>query len=291
MKILLTGSGGRVGSRLVEDLEAAGHELIRWGRQEVDFSREGALESALRELGSNSPDAVINCAALSSIEGCLDDPLRTHRVNAMAPGILARFCEHYGIRLIHLSTDYVLDGRRTGKKSERDKCKPVNQYGESKREAELRIQENCPSAVIARVSWVFGNPDCPSFPEFILGKALSGESLQAIEDKFSLPTSLTTISQAVTAFLSPEVSGTFHVCDSGDPASWLDYAQAVLTAAAAANLPLKTREVQGIPLSSMTSFRDPRPPHTAMDNTMLADILGTPVSHWRDSLAGYISSF
>lgn len=288
MKILVTGSGGRVGSRLADDLESAGHELTRWGREDVDFSLEGALESALRELAGNSPDAVINCAAISSIEGCLDDPLRTHRVNAMAPGILARFCERYDIRFIHLSTDYVLDGRRAGKKTERDKCKPVNLYGESKLEAELRIQESCPSAVIARVSWVFGNPACPSFPESILGRALAGEPIQAVEDKFSLPTSLATISKAISFLLKPEASGIFHVCDSGGPVSWLEYARAVLDAAETAKLSLKTHDVQGIPLSSMAVFREPRPPHTAMDNNRLADLMGACISHWRDSLSAYI---
>ncbi|MFR4416900.1 MAG: sugar nucleotide-binding protein [Akkermansia sp.] len=92
------------------------------------------------------------------------------------------------MRFIHLSTDYVLDGRREGLKTEEGKCRPVNVYGESKLEAEFRVREEMPDALVARVSWVFGNPGRPSFLEMVLRRAMKREPLAAVADKWSMPT-------------------------------------------------------------------------------------------------------
>lgn len=288
---MITGAGGRTGSFLARFLKERGHEIIEWTRRQTDFSRQEALEEMLLAWKEAEPGAVINCAAVSSLEACLDDPVTAHEVNAMMPEALARFCEREEVRLIHFSTDYVLDGRRPGKKAEDARCKPINVYGESKYEAEIRIRENNPSAVIARVSWIFGNPAKPSFPEAFIQKALAGVPLEAVEDKFSLPASLSTISHAVNLFLeNRQTAGIYHVCDSGDPVSWRDYAQASIDAAFTLGLPLKTSKVQGISMASLPAFRDPRPPHTAMDNTKLASLAGSPLPDWHDSLFAYLKS-
>lgn len=291
MKILITGAGGRVGSYLARFLGEQGHEISSWGRGDVDFSAPDGLKNLPRFLEKAAPDAIINCAAISSLEMCLDDPVTAHRVNAMMPESLARFCDREGVKLIHFSTDYVLDGRRPGKKGEDAKCKPINIYGESKYEAELRLHEYGASPIIARVSWVFGNSGKPSFPESIIQKALAGLPLEAVEDKFSLPTSLTTISRAVEAFLAMEESGgVYHLCDSGEPVSWREYAQGTLDAAACLGLDLKTTNVQGIGMASLAAFRDPRPVHTAMDNAKLSALLGGSIPDWRQTLADYLSA-
>ena len=154
-RTLVFGAGGRVGSRLAEHLRDAGAEVVACGRNTCDLEDLSALKKFLLSSGATH---VINCAAVSGLEACLDDPVTAHRVNAMAPELMARLCRLEGMRFIHLSTDYVLDGRRPGLKTETDKCRPVNVYGESKLEAELRVREEMPEALVARVSWVFGNP-------------------------------------------------------------------------------------------------------------------------------------
>ena len=136
-RTLVFGADGRVGSRLAAYLEEHGLEVVKCGRGFCDLKDLSALETA-------------------------------HRVNAMAPEMMARICRLEGMRFIHLSTDYVLDGRREGLKTEEGKCRPVNVYGESKLEAEFRVREEMPDALVARVSWVFGNPGRPSFLELSL---------------------------------------------------------------------------------------------------------------------------
>lgn len=290
MNILLTGAGGRVGSYLSPKLKKEGHQVICWGRTQADMNSPRQWESALDSLLANSQiDHVINCAAISSLETCVDDPVSAHKINAMAAEALGRRCERMGMKFIHFSTDYVLDGRRKGKKSESDKCKPINVYGESKYEAELRLADVCPDAVIVRVSWVFGNPEAPAFPESIIAKAIAGDPITAIADKYSLPTSLETISEAIHALLqNPEITGTYHLCNSGDPITWFDYAQATLTLAESLNFPIKTKEVIPIQQDSLKSFRDPRPIHTAMNNEKTSNHLNIVIPHWQASLEKYL---
>lgn len=167
---------------------------------------------------------------------------RRTRVNAMAPEMMARICRLEGMRFIHLSTDYVLDGRRAGLKTESDKCRPVNVYGESKLEAELRVREEMPEALVARVSWVFGNPERPSFPEMVLRKALNGEPLSAVADKWSMPAWVEDLCGWL-RFLAYEsdASGALHLCQSGEPVSWHGYAVTALKCAVKHGLRLLCR--------------------------------------------------
>jgi dTDP-4-dehydrorhamnose reductase len=146
-RTLVFGAGGRVGSRLAAHLEKEGMDVVGCGRNACDLKDLKALKNVLLSSGATH---VVNCAAVSGLEACLDDPETAHRVNAMAPEMMARICRLEGMRFIHLSTDYVLDGRRGGLKTESDKCRPVNVYGESKLEAELRVREEMPEALIAR---------------------------------------------------------------------------------------------------------------------------------------------
>ena len=127
-RTLVFGADGRVGGRLAAYLEEYGLEVVKCGRGFCDLKDLSALKRVLLSSGATH---VVNCAAVSGLEACLDDPETAHRVNAMAPEMMARICRLEGMRFIHLSTDYVLDGRRKGLKTEEGKCRPVNVYGES----------------------------------------------------------------------------------------------------------------------------------------------------------------
>ena len=106
-RTLVFGADGRVGSRLAAYLEEHGLEVVKCGRGFCDLKDLSALKRVLLSSGATH---VVNCAAVSGLEACLDDPETAHRVNAMAPEMMARICRLEGMRFIHLSTDYVLDG-------------------------------------------------------------------------------------------------------------------------------------------------------------------------------------
>lgn len=220
-------------------------------------------------LGSGA-ELVVNCAAISGLEACGDDPLRAHLINALAPAAMALACRHTGARFVHLSTDYVLDGRRDGLKDESAKCRPACVYAESKREGELQVQEAWSESIIARVSWICGNPAKPGFAESVVAKALAGYSLAAIADKTSLPTDAEDIARVVLALASAGAKGVFHVCSRGEPMSWWDCARVALDEAVQGGMLPAVPEVVQQKLDEVSFFREPRPRHTAMVSTRLA---------------------
>lgn len=271
MKILLFGGTGRCGRVLGEWLSEAGHELLAPAHGDCDLRDAAAVSRLVLGCGA---EAVVNAAAISGPESCLDDPLTAHGVNAMAPAAMALACRHTGARLIHLSTDYVLDGRRAGLKDESAKCRPINVYGESKREGELEVLEALPEALVVRVSWICGNPQKPSFVESTLAKALAAQPLAAIADKFSLPTDARDIAAALAALLQePEgdrTAGVVQLCSGGEPMSWHGCASAALRCAVELGALPSMPELREQRLDEASFFRDARPRHTAMSNARLA---------------------
>lgn len=281
-RTLVFGAGGRVGSRLMVHLLEYGMETVPCGRDACDLTDTDALKRILLSSGATH---VINCAAVSGLEVCLDDPVTAHLVNAMAPEMMARICRMEGMRFIHLSTDYVLDGRRPGLRTEADKCRPANVYGESKMEAELRIREEMPEALIARVSWVFGNPERPSFPEMMIRRALKGEALAAVADKWSMPTWVEDLCEWL-RFLAYEsdAAGILHLCQSGDPVSWHGYAVTALKCAVRHGLLDSLPPVAEQKLDEQAGFRDARPRHTAMSSERAGSLMNRPVRTYQEAI-------
>lgn len=275
MQMVVFGSSGRVGQALCREAQAHGWELIAPSHSRCDLA--SPREAADFVLAHPAAEAVVNCAAISGLEACLDDPLSAHIVNALSPGEMALACRHTGARFIHLSTDYVLEGRRSGKKKESARCKPINVYGESKCEGELQALESLAESLILRVSWVCGNPRKPSFVEHVVAKALRGQPLAAIADKYSLPTHVDDIARAVLALIPRQsVTGTLHLTSSGEPMSWWDCAQTALAEAVAAGALPGVPCIEEQQLAAVPFFREARPRHTAMDNAALL-ALGVPM--------------
>ena len=274
MKVLIFGASGRTGQVMQQLLEREQHEVLAPAHAECPLENAEGVSDLVLGCGAQ---LVVNCAAISGLEACADDPLQAHLVNAVAPAAMALACRHTGARFVHLSTDYVLDGRRPGLKDESTKCRPISWYGESKREGELQVLEALPTAVVARVSWVCGNPAKPSFIESTVQRALDGQPLAAVADKDSLPTDAADIARAVLALGEGDYSGVVHVTSSGEPLSWWQCATlalqvAVEQGALPAAPPMAQQKLDEVPF-----FKEPRPRHTAMCNARLTNQLGIPM--------------
>ncbi len=287
MKMLIFGATGRVGQVVSREARAAGWMLCTPTRAQCDLLRPTAVSDYVLGAGV---DAVVNCAAVSQLEKCEADALTAHLVNAMSPGEMALACRHTGARFVHLSTDYVLDGRRPGIKPPDAKCKPVNIYGMSKLEGELQVRENDEDALILRVSWVCGNPQHPSFVEMGLDRALKGEPLTAVVDQYSLPTYAGDIAHAILALLSAGESGIFQVTSVGEPISRYDCLRMALEEAQAEGVLREIPALTPLKLSEVASFRALRPVHTAMDNSALR-ALGVPLLSVRDCIQRATADF
>lgn len=271
--LLLFGASGRIGQVIARRAAERGYHLLAPTHAECPIENAERVSDLVLHSGAR---VVINAAAVSRLEACEDDPLHAHLVNAVAPAAMALACRHTGARFLHLSTDYVLEGHRAGLKDESTRCKPLNVYGESKREAEFAIAEAFAESLIIRVSWVSGNPGKPGFIEQTLERALAGDPLAAIADQYSLPTDAEDVARALLALAETDARGVYQLCAGGAPMSRRDCALLALREAVRLGLLPELPAVEPQHLKSVPFFRAVRPQHTAMNNAKLC-ALGIPL--------------
>jgi dTDP-4-dehydrorhamnose reductase len=281
MKIAITGINGRLGGALARHHRAMENEVVALDRLACDLGKTDTLATTLAQFEF---DALINPAAMTSLEICEDDPELSDRVNAIAPGILANVCASRRVPFIHISTDYVFDGKEPGTRSEIDPTEPISVYGSTKLNGERATLSAYPQAWVARVSWLFG-PERPGFVEMIRDRLAQGESLAAIDDKFSCPTY---VDDAAVAFdhllsLTNGPGGVVHVCNPG-PTSWHGIASEIVARSTRPQSPIASQK-----LDEMTGFRAPRPIHTAMGVARLETLTGYAMRPWKEALAAYFS--
>jgi len=272
MEIVVTGCTGRLGRSLIREWQGE-HVLHCLGREDLDFGEPAGLE---RKLEGLCFDGLVNCAAMADIECCESHLREAQLINAESPRVLARVCAQRGARLIHFSTDYVLDGTREGLKSEGAAVRPLNQYARTKWAGEESVLEENADAIVGRVSWLFGTePD--GIVESVFRSARRGEDLRAVADKFSKPTSVQEIGRMVLALLGrPDLGGLFHLTHPGEPESWWSIATKVVRAGYEAGLLKHCPEVQPEVMERAERLRVARPVHTAMDPARLRTDL-----HWQ----------
>ncbi len=283
-RILILGATGGLGRALNRHL-ALRHEVTIWGRTELDFEQPDAIAA---KLAAHPFDVMLNAAGMTSPDICEVEQGRAFQVNVVAPQLIAECCHARGARMIHFSTDYVFSGEPHDLWNEEDETEPVNVYGRTKREGEVAVLKASPSALVARVSWLFG-PDKPSHPDNIIQRALQTDDLSAVADKVSAPTSNADISGWIEQLIvqHPTTCGVLHLCNSGI-ASWRTWAEAALGIAKGLGVPVKTTRVQAVELASLTQFKARRPLMTLMDNAKLKGLMGGEIRNWYDALEDYL---
>lgn len=286
LRVIVTGTGGRLGGAVARQLRER-HRVVAWDRKALDLSRRDII---LDHFGAVQFDAVIHCAAMTSLDECERHPGDARAVNTDAPALIAEICRDRGARMIHISTDYVYDGSRPGLRRESDPVCPVSVYASTKAEAETRVLAASPNHLVVRISWIFG-PDRPGFPDHIIQRAEAEPRCEAVADKFSSPTSATEAAEVLEQLLAlPHATGIVNLCNAG-AASWHEYGQAALDLAAEAGVALKCRTVSPTTLSDMKAFAAVRPVHTAMDPSRVEELTGRRMTPWREALATYIRTY
>ncbi len=288
MRVLLTGSTGRLG----------GAFLTLWGndpdidlqlmtRQDADLSEPDAVSRFLRE---QEFDVLVNPAAMSGLEECLDFSDQAQAINVQTPHVMAQICQERGARFVHFSTDYVFGGKVVGRKVEDDPTGAVNAYGVTKQAGERAVLDASPDSLVCRVSWLFGPTtlERPSHFDNVLQRALAGGEQRLIGDKYSMPTYTYDIVEWVGVLLSKKTSGIYHLCNTGEPESWLSYAEKVCQLAIKHGYDLGDYQLVGMALEEAHFFREKRPQHTAMLPSRLVDEgLATP-RHWLEAAEVYL---
>src|SRR5437764_5556506 len=264
MKVLITGAAGMVGRALVEHCVARGDEVAALDREGLDITDERAARDAFEQA---RPDAAINCAAWTDVDGCELDPQRAFLVNSKGVEILATAARLAGASFVTVSTDYVFDGRKPeGFYTQRDDPHPLSAYGASKLEGERRAHIASARTAIVRSGWIFG-PGGKNFLATVVARARRGERLKAISDSFGTPTYAPDLAARLRELAELDLPGVYHVVNSGDGASYESFARA---AAAAAGL--TGFEVEGVSVDSLKRLA-PRPRNSRL-RCLLSEAVG-----------------
>lgn len=279
----MIGAGGRLGAALVREY-GFDFDVTGFNHAELDLGAPKQLRSTLDSMDF---DVLINTAAQTNVDRCETHREEAFALNAEAPQLLATICRGQGARFIHISTDYVFDGKKKEAYTEQDEARPISVYGESKREGERRVLEANKRALIVRVSWVFG-PDRASFIDAILKKARIDEKISAVADKFSTPT----YTLDICAWLKPllldrQEHGLLHLANSGE-CSWQEYAQWALDCCHTRKIPMKATKVSATSLADMKNFIAKRPVYSVLSTEKYQRVTGDVPRHWRHAVADYV---
>lgn len=285
-RIIVLGARGRLGAALVRRYSEM-HEVIALGRADLDLLKPEEIEAKLSKL---TFDSLINAAGITSVDRCETHPDEARMSNATAPEIIAKVCQERDARMIHVSTDYVFSGSGRSPQSEDSAAEPANVYGATKLEGERLVLAACPSALVVRVSWLFGL-DKDSFPDRIIKTALAGDHVDAVSDKWSSPTYAEDLAAWMLPFLDKYKScaGVLHLCNSGWT-SWQEYGQCALDIASRLGLPLRARKVEPISMHGFPEFVAVRPPFTVLDTARFAHVTGIKPRSWQDALEEYVTA-
>jgi len=193
MRILVTGGNGQVGWELGRQGEISAHEVIAFGRDQLDI---GSVDDIARVFKETKPELVINAAAYTAVDKAETQAQQAYLVNRDAAGYLAAACDRAGIVLFHISTDYVYDGSKTEPYLESDSVSPMGVYGKSKLEGERAITKVLDRHIILRTAWVFGVHG-NNFVKTMLRVGKERDALNVVDDQFGGPTSAAGIAAAL----------------------------------------------------------------------------------------------
>lgn len=284
MKALVTGAEGQLARSLVErSAQRTGLELAAAGRPWLDLEVPGSAE---RVIAAAAPDVVVNAAAYTAVDQAEDDPDRAFRINAEGAGEIAASAARTGARLIHVSTDYVFDGRAEGAYGEDSAPNPLSAYGRSKLAGEERVRAAAPDHVIVRTAWVY-SPFGRNFVRTMMAAAQAREFVTVVDDQKGNPSSALDLADGLLRIVEAwreggraGLGGTYHLAGTGT-VSWCGFARAVMDECRRLGLP--AAEVRPI-RSEDWPTPAARPRNSALDCTKFARDFGFAMPEWRHSL-------
>ena len=277
--ILVTGGNGQVATELAA---SGGGRVVRVGRPEFDFDRPETIAATFNRL---RPAAVVNAAAWTAVDLAETAEAAAYRANRDGPAVLAQLCAAVDVPLIHLSTDYVFDGRKPTPYVETDPTGPMGVYGRSKLAGEAAVLAVGGRAAVLRTAWVY-NATGKNFVRTMLAAALKTDTLRVVADQRGCPTNAADLATAILAMLDrmaawrAEYAGVFHAAGSGS-VTWHGFAEAIFEEAAK----LGRRRATVLPIET-ADWPTPaaRPLNSCLDCTKLREVFGVTMPPWRPSL-------
>jgi dTDP-4-dehydrorhamnose reductase len=275
---LILGASGQVGWAL-QQTAPQGTVVVAHDLDQTDIRDR---ESVAKTISEHRPNVVINCAAFTQVDDAESQADAAMEANGVAPGTIAELASSAGARFIHLSTDYVFDGRASVPYQTDAPVGPINVYGATKLEGERRALAVAPSSVVVRTAWVHSGGGA-NFVKTSVRLLASGKPMRVVDDQIGTPTRARHLAAALWRISErPSISGLLHFTDAG-VASWLDVATTVFE-----TLRVSNRLGDGAAVLPASSGEFPRParrPHfSVLDKHSSWEAIGYVPPHWREGV-------
>ena len=273
--ILVTGANGQVGREFQQlSKQFTYYNFLFVAKDDLSIADEKAVDIFFQ---NNLIDVCINCAAYTAVDKAETEKELTTAVNSTAVGYLAKACKIFNTQFIHISTDYVFDGKGTSPYKENDHTNPVNFYGQTKLNGEINAMKENEESIIIRTAWVyssFGN----NFVKTMMRLMNERESIGVVNDQYGCPTYAADLADAIMQIIASNkfVAGIYHYSNKGK-ISWFDFAKEI-----AEQLNSKC-VVNGI---TSAQFPTPaaRPSYSVLDTTKISSTFNIAIPEWKDSL-------
>jgi dTDP-4-dehydrorhamnose reductase len=281
MKIAIFGVSGQLGRDVASAL--SNHEVEGIDHARADIRNEDDVRRVVEAI---APQWAINCAAMTHVDGCENDPLAAFETNAVGARTIARACAAHGARMLHISTDYVYDGAKGSAYVETDLPRPINAYGISKLAGECFARYECEGAVVVRTSGLYGVHVCrgkgSNFVETMLARAGSGAPMSVVEDERLTPTFTADLAAQIRSMIEAAAApGVYHATNAGG-CSWHEFTVELLRLA---GVRAGVKPIRAAEWKSPTR----RPANSILENRALQALGLDIMPDWRDALARYLA--
>jgi dTDP-4-dehydrorhamnose reductase len=270
-----------VGEALSQYCELGGDEVLAYDHRTLNVANADLVKATVLSV---KPDAVINCAAWTDVDGCELDPARAFAANATGPENLAIASRQVGAGFVTISTDYVFDGQKEGFYTQRDDPNPQSVYGQSKLEGERRSQLAYARTIVVRTGFIFG-PGGKNFLSTILDRARGPEPLKAIGNAYGTPTYSRHLAARLRELAQLDLPGIFHVVNAGSGVSYEEFARTALDRGG--------YEAKKIETVDGDSLNRPAPrPRNSRLKCLFSEAIGLPaLPFWGDALQEFVGSY
>lgn len=277
-KIIVTGCNGQLG-RAVNLFFKDNKDIsfVNTDVGELDITNIDKVMELAREV---QPYAIINCAAHAGVDACETEYDKAFKINAIGPRNLSIAARETGAKLMHISTDYVFDGKGTRPYVETDATNPQGAYGSTKLAGENFVKDFADRYFILRTAWLYG--DGKNFAKTMLRLSETNEKVRVVGDQFGSPTSASELTKAINALLFTENYGMFHATCEGS-CSWAEFAREVFRLAG------KTTKVEAITTEEFGAPA-PRPAYSILENRMFKLTTDFMFADWHDAIAEYMKT-
>ena len=281
MNILVTGCMGQLGRSFRNAMELSDHRCIFTDVRDgddvmaLDITDQDAVSAAVKD---NSVDLIVNCAAYTNVNKAEEEEDLAYRINALAPGILAKAAKDAGALLVHISTDYVFDGTGHIPYSEDMPVSPLSAYGRTKQAGEQLIADSGCRYMIFRTAWLYSSFG-GNFVQTIYDKTASQPVISVVSDQIGTPTYAQDLADAISGIIESgmlDKTGIYHYTNEG-VCSWYDFAKEIcdMSGHLCDVLPCRTSDYPS---------KTRRPHYSVLDKTKIKETFGIEIPHWKDSL-------